>query len=81
MITQLSAMNGLEIFPSDANFILFRVNNATKIFQMLKDKGILIKNLDSSHTLLDNCLRVTVGTFDENTQFIAALQNLLNDNN
>ena len=81
MITQLSAMNGLEIFPSDANFILFRVNNATKIFQMLKDKGILIKNLDSSHTLLDNCLRVTVGTFDENTQFIAALQNLLNENN
>jgi len=80
MIGQLSAMKGLEIFPSDANFILFRVNNATKIFQMLKEKGILIKNLDSAHALLDNCLRVTVGTFDENTQFIAALHNLLNEN-
>jgi histidinol-phosphate aminotransferase len=46
---------------------------------MLKEKGILIKNLDSAHALLDNCLRVTVGTFEENTQFIATLQILLNE--
>ena len=79
MYAQLTAMNTLEVFPSDANFILFRVNHATRIFQMLKEKGILIKNLDSAHALLDNCLRVTVGTFEENAQFIATLQNLLNE--
>lgn len=76
---QMTAMHALEVFPSDANFILFRVNNATRIFQKLKEKGILIKNLDSAHALLDNCLRVTVGTFEENTQFIATLQSLLNE--
>lgn len=79
---QLAAFDALEIFPSDANFILFRIKNsadrATDIFKKLKEKGILIKNLDGAHALLDNCLRVTVGTSEENTQFLAALKTLLN---
>lgn len=82
LLTQLATINALEIFPSDANFILFRVKNgvvnATHLFQKIKQKGILIKNLDSTHALLDNCLRVTVGTPDENAQFVATLQTLLN---
>lgn len=79
MYAQLHVMDGIDVFPSDANFILFRINNATQIFQLLKEKGILIKNLDSAHALLDNCLRVTVGTPEENAQFIKTLQNLLNE--
>jgi len=70
----LHALDGVEIFPSDANFILFRVNEASQVFSRLKQRNILIKNLDGSHPLLKNCLRVTIGTPDENEKFIRALQ-------
>ncbi|PTN12609.1 histidinol-phosphate transaminase [Nitrosomonas aestuarii] len=79
MLAQLAAMDKLAVYPSDANFILFRVKNATEIFQTLKQKGILIKNLDGAHTLLDNCLRVTVGTPEENAQFLATLHTILRE--
>ncbi len=61
-------------YMSDANFILFRVMHADKIFQRLKKRGVLIKNLNKSHPLLVDCLRVTVGTPQENEQFIRGLQ-------
>ncbi len=77
MNTQLATLDGIEVFPSDANFILLRVNGASRIFQALKQRGILIKNLDSTHPLLKNCLRVTVGTPDENTQFCNTLHTIL----
>ena len=70
----LNVLDGVEVFPSDANFILFRVNKASQIFSELKQRNILIKNLDGSHPLLKNCLRVTIGTPDENKQFLRALQ-------
>jgi histidinol-phosphate aminotransferase len=44
------------------------------VFEKLKQRGVLIKNLDGSHPALADCLRVTVGTPDENAQFIAALR-------
>jgi histidinol-phosphate aminotransferase len=69
----LSAIPGVQAFPSDANFILFRVANADKVFEGLKLRGILIKNLSRAHPQLQNCLRVTVGTPDENQQFLTAL--------
>ncbi|PTR14844.1 MULTISPECIES: histidinol-phosphate transaminase [unclassified Nitrosospira] len=71
---QLSAMNGIESFPTDANFILFRVSEASDVFQKLKKRGVLIKNLNGTHPLLKNCLRVTVGKPDENASFMAALE-------
>jgi histidinol-phosphate aminotransferase len=71
---QLSAMNGIESFPTDANFILFRVSEAGDVFQKLKKRGVLIKNLNGTHPLLKNCLRVTVGKPDENASFMAALE-------
>jgi histidinol-phosphate aminotransferase len=70
----LNVLDGVEVFPSDANFILFRVNKASQIFSELKQRNILIKNLDGSHPLLKNCLRVTIGTPDENKQFLRTLQ-------
>ncbi len=77
MSERLRGMDGVEVFPTDANFILFRLtqlNEAGEVFQGLKNRGVLIKNLDGSHPLLNNCLRVTVGTPDENVQFLVALQ-------
>ncbi|MBK6618946.1 MAG: histidinol-phosphate transaminase [Nitrosomonas sp.] len=78
LMSKLAALDGVEVFRSDANFILFRVNHASKIFQALIQQGILIKNLDNTHPLLKNCLRVTIGTVDENTQFLTTISSLIN---
>jgi len=71
---QLSEIAGVTVYPSEANFLLFRVANAGAIFDGLKQRGVLIKNLNGGHPMLKDCLRVTVGTPDENARFIAALQ-------
>jgi histidinol-phosphate aminotransferase len=70
---ELRRISGVEVYASEANFILFRVANADQVFNGLKQRGVLIKNLNGAHPLLKDCLRVTVGTPDENTQFLAAL--------
>ncbi len=64
----------VRAYPSEANFILFRVSHAGEVFDGLKRRGILIKNLHGAHPALDHCLRVTVGTPEQNQQFMAALQ-------
>ncbi len=71
----LSALAGVYPYPSQANFILARFvpGRADGIFQALKARGILIKNLHGAHPLLADCLRVTVGTPEENDAFLAAL--------
>ncbi|HKB60792.1 MAG TPA: histidinol-phosphate transaminase [Gallionellaceae bacterium] len=67
----------VRAYPSEANFILFRVAHAGRVFEGLKQRGILIKNLHGAHPALDNCLRVTVGTQQQNEQFMVALQQCL----
>ncbi|MGB8517836.1 MAG: histidinol-phosphate transaminase [Gallionella sp.] len=74
---QLSAIDGVQVYPSSANFLLLRVARAKEIFEGLKQRGVLIKNLHGGHAMLENCLRVTVGTADENEQFIAAFKESL----
>ncbi|RPJ44221.1 MAG: aminotransferase class I/II-fold pyridoxal phosphate-dependent enzyme, partial [Betaproteobacteria bacterium] len=74
MQADLRAIAGVTAFPSAANFILFRVARAAMVFERLKARGVLIKNLDGSHPALADCLRVTIGTPDENARFIAALR-------
>ncbi len=64
----------VHAYPSEANFILFRVNHAGRVFEDLKRRGILIKNLHGAHPALDHCLRVTVGMPEQNDQFVTALQ-------
>ncbi len=77
MIRKLSEFKSLTVFPSDANFILFRVEqDAEAIFKRLMENGILIRNL-SSHPRLKNCLRVTIGTPDENRSFLDQLANII----
>ncbi|HEY5603534.1 MAG TPA: histidinol-phosphate transaminase [Gammaproteobacteria bacterium] len=73
---QLCAIEGAEVFPSRANFILFRIAGraAQDIFEQLKTRGILIKNLGNQPGLLKGCLRVTVGTAQENSRFLQALR-------
>lgn len=75
----LGTIDDIEVYPSDANFILFRIDAASHIFHALKQRKILIKNLDGTHPLLKNCLRVTVGTPNENSQFCATLHTLLSE--
>ena len=74
----LSEIDGVQAFPSDANFILFKVlaGNADEVFQKLLAQNVLIKNL-SSQTGLQQCLRVTVGSKQENEIFLRALRNAL----
>ena len=64
----------VRAYPSEANFLLFRVDRATQVFEGIKQRGVLIKNLNGGHPMLGDCLRVTVGTEQENEQFMAALQ-------
>jgi histidinol-phosphate aminotransferase len=75
----LSALSGVRAFESRANFVLFRVADAVRTFAGLRARGVLIKNLHGSHPLLDNCLRVTVGTPEENRAFLDALSAALTE--
>jgi histidinol-phosphate aminotransferase len=79
VLAELRGMAGLQVFPSKANFILFRtpVGQAQRIFAALKDRKVLIKNLSGAGGLLSDCLRVTVGTPAENAIFIRELRQIL----
>jgi histidinol-phosphate aminotransferase len=70
----LKAMPGIKPFPSDANMILVRMPDAKAAFEGLKARGVLVKNLDGFNPLLHNCLRLTIGTPEENTLMIDALK-------
>ena len=70
----LSELAGVRAWPSDANMVLARFPDAQRTFDGLKAHGVLVKNVSRMHPLLANCLRLTVGTGDENTQMIAALK-------
>jgi histidinol-phosphate aminotransferase len=73
----LSQINGVTAYPSEANFILFKTpSDAVHIYERLKSSGILIKNLNRAGTL-QNCLRVTVGTPEENAEFVGVLTGIL----
>jgi histidinol-phosphate aminotransferase len=75
----ISNIGGIEAWTSEANFILFRVSGfgANKVHSELLNNKILIKNLHGTHPLLENCLRVTVGTAEENDIFLSALNSIL----
>ncbi|MDM0076712.1 histidinol-phosphate transaminase [Variovorax sp. J2P1-59] len=70
----LARLPAVKAWPSEANMILVRVPDATKTFEGMKAAGVLVKNVSKMHSLLANCLRLTVGTADENTRMLAALE-------
>lgn len=69
----LSNIENLQVYPSQANFILFQAPKANELFETLKQQGVLIKNL-SSIPKLTNCLRVTVGSSKQNQQFMTVVE-------
>jgi histidinol-phosphate aminotransferase len=79
LLRTLHGITGVTPYPSAANFILFRIPDASLVFERLKERCILIKNLHGSHPALANCLRVTVGTPEENKRFLSALREVASD--
>ncbi|MGI9317934.1 MAG: histidinol-phosphate transaminase [bacterium] len=74
----LQKLTGLTVFPSETNFILVRLDrDADQVFESLKHQGILVKNLHRPDTLLENCLRVTVGTPQQNLKLVNELGHCL----
>jgi len=74
LLQVLAALPGVKPFPSEANMILVRVPDSKKGFEGMRARGVLVKNIEGLHPLLKNCLRLTVGTPDENTLMIDALK-------
>jgi histidinol-phosphate aminotransferase len=77
LVQALERLPGVACWRSDANMVLVRVPDAARSFAGLKQRGVLVKNVSTMHPLLANCLRLTVGTPDENAQLLAALQTTL----
>lgn len=73
VMESLATLRRVTVYPSQANFFVARVPDASLWFATLRDAGILVKNLDGGHPLLANCLRITVGTPAENDALLAVL--------
>ena len=77
VLAAITALPGVKAWKSDANMILVRVPNAAQAFEGLRNRKVLVKNVSKMHPLLANCLRLTVGTAEENAQLLAALEQSL----
>ena len=81
----LGGLRGVHAYKSDANMILVRLASdggvgsgvAKLVFDRMKERGVLVKDVSAMHPLLANCLRLTVGTADENRAMLAALEESL----
>ncbi len=74
---ELKRLPGVKVWSSQTNFLLIRVNDAELVFSELKSHGILIKKLHGAHPLLDQCLRITVSTPEENSELLRVLRLIL----
>jgi histidinol-phosphate aminotransferase len=74
----VAALPGTTVFPSAGNFLLVRVPDAAVVFETLLTERVLVKNVSKMHALLANCVRLTVGSAEENARMIAALKLALN---
>ena len=73
VLAELARLPGVQAFASEANMILVRVPDAARAFAGLRERKVLVKNVSTMHPLLGRCLRLTVGTADENTALLKAL--------
>ena len=84
-LAKLADLPGVHVFPSQANMLLLRLacppGRASAVFEGLKARGVLVKNVSTMHSLLANCLRLTVGSPDQNAQLLAALRAALTQGN
>ena len=80
----MKKVDGIKVYPSAANFILFKVDeklantSSAEVFESLKQQGVLIKRFADNSGVLASCLRVTVGKEEENQSFLRALSKALN---
>ena len=82
LLSALSKSSNATAYKSDANMMLLRIQPqsaqdsapADRVFEVLKAHKVLVKNVSKMHPLLAHCLRLTVGTPEENTQLLAALK-------
>ena len=70
----LARLPGVRAFPSEANMILVRVPDGARAFEGMKSRGVLVKHIAGLHPLLAHCLRLTVGSPEENDAMIQALE-------
>jgi histidinol-phosphate aminotransferase len=77
LLRELGDITGVTVFPSEANMILVRVPDSKRAFDGMKQRRVLVKHIAGLHPLLANCLRLTVGTPEENTLMIQALKESL----
>jgi len=79
LVEEMSRIKNVTVFPSEANFILFRTQlKGKEVFEGLLKKGVLIRNVHAPG--IEDCLRVTVGRESENKFFLDSLQAVLNRN-
>jgi len=74
LFRELSEIGGVKPYPSEANFILFRTADSDGVYEGLLSKGVVVRNMKG---VVDGCLRVTVGTPEENRIFISALKRVV----
>ena len=78
LLAKLADLPDVQVFPSQANMLLLRLSGppgrAAEVFEGLKARRVLVKNVSTMHPLLANCLRLTVGSPDQNAQLLAALR-------
>ena len=77
LLAVLPTLPGVTAFPSEANMILVRVHDSKRAFEGMKARRVLVKHIAGLHPLLANCLRLTVGTPEENSLMIDALKESL----
>jgi histidinol-phosphate aminotransferase len=77
VLKALADLPGVRAYPSDANMILLRVADAQKTFEGMRAHRVLVKNVSKMHPLLVNCLRLTIGTVEENLKMLIALKESL----
>lgn len=74
LFKEMSGIDNIKVYPSEANFILFGVKDTAKVYSGLLKKGVLVRDMKG---VVDGCLRVTVGTKKENSIFLKALKEVV----
>ncbi|MDA7415503.1 histidinol-phosphate transaminase [Xenophilus arseniciresistens] len=85
LLARLADLPGVKVWPSDANMVLLRVQGgaqgaherADAVFEGMKQRGVLVKNVSRMHPLLAQCLRLTVGSAEDNARMLEALRQSL----
>lgn len=77
LLTALCEFSNLRVYPSDANFILVRAQNGAALFEHLLRDGILVRDV-SGYPSLENCLRIGVGTKEQNQRLLESMNGLEN---